>query len=195
MSIKTLHTPAKTLAVILCVVALGGGCAKQEVSPDTSTDTSGYSDYGWAKYSAANGNFTAEFPIFPTYSQDALPLNEEGDTFNYEAYSAETASALYSVGVYYYPAELDLSDVDARLQGAVDGMVSSTGGSIVSTEYGYYDSYRSISYTIGATDGLELRGLAAVVDHTVYQLLNVYAAANYNEADFQHFIEAFELSK
>ena len=184
----------KVLAALMCVVALGGGCAPEpEVSVDNNVDTSAYSAYGWSKYSAPNGNFTAEFPIFPTYEQDKLPYDDSGATFDYETYSAETSSAFYSVGVFYYPASLDLSDVDARLQGAVDGMVGSTGGTVISSEYSYFQNYRSINYTLRTSDGLELKGLAAVVDHTVYQLLSVYSADAYNDADFQHFIEAFQI--
>lgn len=180
--------PSKILIAFACLLALGAGCSSNNPATDTTVMT------GWSAFTSETGTFSAQFPTYPEYATENLPIDDSGATFLYESYSSETATGFFSVGVFTYPSDLDMTDVDGRLDGALQGMVSSTGGTVAASEYGYMGDHRTLSYTLTTPDGFRLKGFCVVVDHTVYQLIHVSAGTDSDEQEYQAFANSFKLN-
>ena len=163
-------------------------------SKDGESDISQGKDYlttdtSWRDYTSTKFGFTIQFPGNPTSENSSLDV--QGVAVPYSSYSRYNGDIGYVVMACEYPSEFDMSDVDASLEGSLNGSVQNIkGGSLISSHYEQFKGYRAI------------RGIISVsVDSKIYNMYelvfikgntkHIFMTFDVPQSDFEKFINSF----
>jgi hypothetical protein len=112
-----------------------------------------------------------------------------------EMYSAEESNGnYYFITFTTYPAQVDTSVPENNLEGSVNGTVQSIDGTLISSNFTYFESYRAVEYLIYKKDGSAyIKGKNIMVGQTIYQIAVAYEPANSSNVQFEKFANSFQL--
>lgn len=108
------------------------------------------------------------FPVTPISQSETLPVN--GTDLTITEYVATVSSTdQYEAGYVPYPDSVDTSNPSVNLAGAVQGAVTSTGGTLLSQSQGTYQGFPSVDFLLSAQG--EYTDYRVVLDgHSLYQV-------------------------
>lgn len=156
---------------------------------DYFTDTS-----GWKEFNSAVGGFRATFPSYPNQETDSLQIPGIESPVKYNSYSSETQNGtFYMVMVSKYPPEVDTSNPDKNLEGALNGIINSReGNQLVSSNMTYLTGNRALDFVISNGD-ITVQGKAVIKGQNIYEIMVAYENGNLNLEDYNKFMSSFVL--
>src|SRR3989344_4448926 len=96
--------------------------------------------------------------------------------------------------VINYPSQVDTSVPETNLEGSVNGTVQSIDGTLISSNFTYFGTYRAIEYLIYKKDGnAYIKGKNILVGQNMYQIAVAYEPSNSSNVQFDRFANSFQL--
>lgn len=185
-------------AVILFFITVAADLSKgnystketaQENVANYFTDTS-----SWKNFNSPVGRFKAEFPTYPKHKTESVPVPNTQLTLKYDSYTSEEANGTaYLVNVTTFDSQIDTSNPDNNLEGALNGMLSSTQeNKLISSNMSYFSGYHALDFLI-QNNTMYLKGKIIMAGKTLYQLVAAYENQNYSESNYNKFINSFAI--
>ena len=197
-------TKGKILSIVGIVILVGviSGATKYLLKNGFSNDAEKNVDNyftdtsSWKEFNSPVGKFRAEFPTYPEHEAESVKIPDSELTIKYDTYTSEkTDGTIYFVNTAVYPPEVDTSNPETNLEGALNGTIaSSPKNKLVSSSLTYSNGYRAMDFLIEA-DGDFIKGKVIMADHTLYQIMVVYENKNYSETDYNKFMSSFTIQK
>src|SRR3989344_2714754 len=102
--------------------------------------------------------------------------------------------AFYLITFINYPSQVDTSVPETNLEGSVNGTVQSIDGTLISSNFTYFGTYRAIEYLIYKKDGnAYIKGKNILVGQNMYQIAVAYEPSNSSNVQFDRFANSFQL--
>lgn len=112
-------------------------------------------------------------------------------------YSAEESNgSFYLITFTEYPPQIDMINAipEDVLEGSMNGTIKSLDGTLVSSNFTYFGSYRAIDYLIYKKDGTAyVKGKNILVDQRMYQIIVSYEPKNSSDIQYNKFVNSFLL--
>jgi len=148
----------------------------------------------WKIYSPEGEQFKVMFPADFTIDTDSDPTDS---AYTYKSYSSQTLflQPRYSV-MRYIGYSIKEFNTDSILSYHLDRLIKVPDYKLVSKNFTYYSSYRALDFLIDTGgDYPMLKGRFILVGKTLYVIGADYLDKNYNDKDYQFFINSFEINK
>lgn len=160
-------------------------------SPQMEIDPFG----GWREFNAQSGHFRVLFPMPPQYAKEANLIPGTDKKRLYEMYVSEKMDgAILMINLITYPPEVDTSDVSRMLRDTVDEMVATNPqNELQNITDKSFQGHQAVNFNIVNHD-FHVEGLAFLVDKKLYLLTYVAKKADFSEADYEHFIQSFQMT-
>lgn len=151
----------------------------------------------WRKFTSPDSQFNALLPAFPGYETEALQIPGTTSSVRVDVYTSEVDNIAYVITVTTFPPEVDTSDAEARLRGALAGTAASfEGGEIISSSFTNFSGFRALNFLIGnKSKDIYLKGRLILAGKTLYQLFTNYDSASYSEEEYNRFVDSLQLIK
>lgn len=181
-----------SLVIILFAVYVLKDYISSQINSAKSNVDSGklISDTSWKLYTSTQDGFSVSFPGLPVSENASIDV--EGYAIPYATYERDNGDSYLLIGVYKYPSNFDMSDVNARLEGALNGSIQNTqGASLDTSEYIQLDGRKAIKakYIVSQSgQTIVVRYLATMLGNTLYLLMG-----SCDEPDFDIFINSFHV--
>ena len=150
------------------------------------------SDTSWRDYNSTQFGFKQSFPGNPTASNSSIAV--QGIDVPITTYERDNNEAYYATEAIAYPADFDMSDVDARLEGALNGSIQNTKGAVLtSSSFTELAGHRAIKGVLTVTrNGQTLveRETAFLKGNNMYLIITSGAS----EDDFNQFVNSFQFT-
>lgn len=131
-------------------------------------------DTGWRPYTSSQFGFTASFPGNAATSNSSLDV--QGVSVPTTTYERDNGSSYYLIQVIEYPSQFDMSDTNARLEGALNGSVENTkNATLASSSFTQFAGYTAIQGVISVPNGSDTiteHETAFLKGNTMYVLLS-----------------------
>lgn len=162
-----------------------------DINPDQPFDFT-----AWKDFSAKADKFKNKFPSTPQYAVDSVAIPGTDKKRLYEMYVAEKLDgAVFMVSIVSYPADFSTNNSQQMLHDAVDEMMQTKPNNrLKSIEDTQFQGYPAVDFNI-TKDDFNVKGKGVIVDKMLYLLTYVQKAADFNEAEYQHFFNEFHLPK
>jgi hypothetical protein len=148
----------------------------------------------WKEFNSAVGNFKVIFPTYPRHETKVVSIPNTNLTLTYDTYtSQEPNQTTYFINTSVYPSSVDTSRPENNLEGSLNGMVAVTDGNkLVSSNISDFNGYKSLNFLI-QNNNTYLKGRVILVRHTMYQQMVAYESQNYDDSNYNKFINSFTL--
>lgn len=182
--------------VILGFVLLCGYIAqaviRSEINSIKNDTQSSAADSSWKTYISTQDGFEVDFiGGLPTVENTSIDV--QGYSVPYTTYERDNDNTYWILGVYKYPSDFDMSDVNARLEGSLNGAIQNTqGATLVKSEYVQLDGRTAIKAEYTVTQSSQLINvyyLSTLLGNTMYALLG----SGGSESDFNTFVNSFHI--
>lgn len=172
--------PALAILVIFIIIAMA---TSNSLNMTTGTDNI-TNNTNWTVYNSTKFAFKASFPGLPIASNSSITT--QGIDVPTTTYEKDLGSKYYAIQVASYPSQFDMSDINARLEGTLNGSVQSTTGATLSTSnYLTFNGYEAIKGVISVPNNgkpMTMYELAFLKGNDLYILLDVGASSSENSA-------------
>ncbi|MBP9827789.1 hypothetical protein KBC55_01400 [Patescibacteria group bacterium] len=184
-------------AIVIMVVAKNIKEANMDSYTYSDWEYTSYDDAStsWTPYTDTFGRFSGSFPAYPTYETDSTPITGSDVLVWYDMYSSEDLDGYYSITVSEYPVEIDLGEPEANLNNALDGLLASTGASLVTSGFESVEGNTALYYLASTSDGIYLEGKSIVQGQVLYQLMVAYEDEAASAEGREQFFSSFELNQ
>lgn len=148
-------------------------------------------------YTSVKHGFSVNFPGEPSVQNSSLLFKQAGRDIRvpFTIYKGDDGQALYTVIVYEYSSEFNMSDIDARLKGALNGSIQNfKSARIVNSKFSQFAGHRSINGAISVDSGGETHSISVIAflkDNTLYLLQTV----DTYQINFNGFVNSFQLNQ
>jgi hypothetical protein len=170
--------------VVIGVAATAAAVLVSQPAPHASSSTPSpplFTDPG--------SHFSVAFPVTPISQSETLPVN--GADLTITEYVATVSSTdQYEAGYVLYPDSVDTSNPSVNLAGAVQGAVTSTGGTLLSQSQGTYQGFPSVDFLLSA-QGEYVDYRVVLNGHSLYQV--VVASTVNPPANFTSFASSLKI--
>ena len=149
---------------------------------------------GWKKFTSTENGFSAQLPKAPDHMEQKIDIPQSELSISYDTYISEPSeSVVFVISVWNYPAEVDMSKPEVNLQDGFGGMLSALPGSQVqSMEMTEVEGFKALEFKVKNED-IYFQGKLILVYNTLYQVFAVYKDDKEMSADYQKFIDSFQL--
>jgi hypothetical protein len=154
-----------------------------------SNPTALTTDTSWRPYTSTAYGFNVEFPGNPTASNNSLDV--QGVSVPYTNYERDNDSSYWVTEVFDYPSQFDMSDVNARLEGALNGSVENTqGATLANSSFTTMAGYTAINGKLVVQNG------NGTINEYVKGFLKgnqmfYFIGSGATESDFNYFTNSF----
>lgn len=146
----------------------------------------------WKEFYSPAGKFKATFPIYPTHTSDNIKIPGTGLSIKFDRYSSDVSDGLYAVNTSVYPPEVDIPTPETSLETSLNSMLASSDRfKLISSNLTYNNGYRALDYLITNGEGGYFKGKIVVAGPIVYQVMSSYESKNYNEENYNKFMNSF----
>lgn len=197
----------RALVIILCVViglaaiiTMGYYFSRPTSAPQApvaqvgATVTSTSSDAAWQEYNASVGSFKVLFPTTPTDVHQELSMTGASVPAKQDVYQSKTSDGtIYGVTFLAYPPEVDISDPATFLENSISAEAVGLSGIVASSGFTYFEGNDAIDFLITVAGAPSEKGITFFVGQDFYQLFVVYTPGDYNDADYNKFLNSFAL--
>lgn len=150
----------------------------------------------WKTFEPASGKFSVKMPSIPQYAIDVANAPNTNIKRWYEIYASEELDGtVCMVNLITYHPDFDLSNVKELLHNVVNEMVSSNPHNHLLTIKDIAKEGRDgVAFHI-ENHALEVEGETFLVGSTVYLLAYTATKTNFDESEFNTFINSFKVLK
>lgn len=151
--------------------ALSSGALRtRQVFAASKTRRASAAQAEWQKVTAKDAVFTAEMPGAPQYGQSESQTLQ-GNAFTLRQYELDIDARAFLVLTALYPADMDVSDARASLQGANDNAAKGRdGGKFTSVTWTTYQGYTAVE-AVGVSKGVAVRAFMTLKGHQAITLI------------------------
>jgi hypothetical protein len=183
---------ANTFSVML--LGSGGYSAAPISSPHEPIAIKPPPSSEWEELNSPIGFFKIMMPSHPKTESIDNKLPNSSKTFKSYSYTSELKNGTaFMVEVAIYPKEVNISKPANNFKNALDGIVGSVDGNrLISSSSADYAGNKAMDFMIQNKDFL-MKGRLVLADRTLYQLTMVYDEKNYIDANYNKFIDSFQL--
>ena len=188
------------IIVIIVFIFIGMGKGIKNVSTSNFSNTSTQqtnvtSNSSWITYSPNDDSFSIMFPTDPTVnSQTAKTANGIGITT--DIYMSHNTSEAFFVTKYIYSSPINVSNPDSILQEMLNSATNKPGRTLIKSDLTYSNSNRTLEFVLqDQTTSSTMSGQAILAGQTPYMIFMTYSTNSYNDADYQKFINSFQVSQ
>lgn len=165
-----------------------------------STTTAGFSASeqnlfsDWKEFTPPSGSFKVLMPALPQYAKDSVAIPETDKKRRYEIFASEKIDGtLFMVSVITYPPDVDTTNTQNMLKGIVEELMhSKKDNRLKEINQNMHANYESLDFNFESKE-FEIRGRVFMVDKTLYVLTYIVRKADFDQAEYKHFIDSFHL--
>jgi len=192
------------IVLIILLIVIKGFWFGDGITPRSSTEDTmkRFTEYvtskEWREFNSIIGQFKVYFPGKPTYTKETMPYLDTGIEVTIDMYMAtQSNETTYGVEVGRYSIEIDPAYTKGMLEGAINGIIVSTeGNELVSSRFTTFQGYQAVDFLIqNKKENVGMKGKIFIAEQTLYVPFVVYYPENYNESDYNKFINSFTLMK
>ena len=192
----------KTAIILISLAILAAGLiyVRKEAKEDSSAqaqifDKAAENFNSWQSFKPRSGLFKVMLPHPPQYAKDLVPIPGSDQMRRYDMYASEKIDGtLFLISVITYPTEAEASESAEILKQIVEELMRSKPDNHLSNKKeSRFKSYPALDFTI-ANQGFRVEGKVFMVGKAVYVLSYITRKDGFNKAEFQHFIDSFELT-
>jgi hypothetical protein len=191
----------KTGIVVVCLAILAAGLlyVKQGTKNDSSipahvsgSDPINFST--WQMFRPRSGLFEVLLPHSPQYAKDFVPIPGSELMRRYDMYASEKIDGtLFLISVITYPKEGENTEFSDILKQTVDELMRTKPDNKLSKQKeSVFNGLRSMDFTMVNRE-FNVEGKVFMTDHIVYVLSYVTRKGEFNNVEYQHFIDSFKL--
>lgn len=184
----------KKLAIILiCLVIIGIGAYYAydawEVEEQNNFST-------WKKFVPRSKLFEIHLPNSPQYGKDYVQIPNSDKKRRYDIYASEKLDGtLFLISVITYPPEYDTSSSFDILRQNIDELMHQKGDNRLNDIWqNTFQKDNSLDFSFENKD-FRVQGRAIHDDHIVYLLSYIVKKDNFDEDEFNYFIDSFKILK
>ncbi len=150
----------------------------------------------WQDFHSTAGKCTMKFPKYPDHLSEKLRLPEEGFDLKYDAYiSALDQKTVFMLLIAQYPDFVDETYARMSLEGFLNGVLThNPNNQLIFADLSLVDGHQALDFFI-KTGGVYFKGRALMVKNSLYLMAMECEVQNYDEGQFNAFVESFQLSK
>lgn len=148
---------------------------------------------GWIQYASKDSDFSVQLPSDPRYKSHEIEVPHSSQPLYYHEFTShQNKHVHYSVSHMKFPKKWKLAGSSTLLKGALDALITYSGGSLVERKFTTHQNYRALDFTLkqGAE---EVRGRLILVGTTFYKLTMTCPASASAGVFEQAFIDSFDL--
>jgi hypothetical protein len=154
--------------VVAALVVIGVAATAAAVLVSQPASPSSASTPSTPLFTDPGSHFSVAFPVTPISQSETLPVN--GTDLTITEYVATVSSTdQYEAGYVLYPDSVNTSNPSVNLAGAVQGAVTSTGGTLLSQSQGTYQGFPSVDFLLSAA-GQYIDYRVVLDGHSLYQV-------------------------
>lgn len=162
------------------------------IKAEPTLETAAFAD--WREFTAQENAFTVQLPQPAQYASESAPIPDTGLQRAYEMYiSQQLNGTIYMISMITYPAQIDTSNQNQMVEDFVQEIVRSRGDNrLQQSSKVSYQGREAVNFIIKNKD-YDMKAMAFMIDKTVYLLSYVAQKNNFNEDEYNHFINSFRL--
>lgn len=148
--------------------------------------------FEWRDFTSREGHFSVQFPTLPQYASQVVKDKDEKKARSYQMYvSEQNNGVIYTVSIIRF---LDEKQSPEWMQKTVvnEILASNPSNQLKDMKIGKYESFKTLEFSI-ENPTLIIEGTSFMKGEYLYLLSALYPKANYQRADYEHFISSFEL--
>ena len=148
----------------------------------------------WLEFEPQSKAFKVQVPAVPQSAQQIVELPGSNKKRHYEMFASEKLDgSLFMVNLINYPPEANISNKDEILHSVVDELLhGNPTNRLNQLEDSSFKDHQALDFNI-ENKQFNVQGKAFMVDKIVYLLIYVSQPINFNEEDFKHFLDSFEI--
>lgn len=176
-----------SLASVL-MLGVGGHFAGDTIDVNVEIDNN------WKKFHSVPGKCCVDMPEVPEHIKQNLAMPDEEYTMQYDVYvSGMENKAVYMMLIAQYPPFVDDSFAEMSLESFLNGILSQNpSNQLVFADLVEFQGNKAMDFFI-RTNNVYFKGRAVMSKNNLYLIAMECETKNYQEQDFAHFINSFEL--
>jgi len=162
------------------------------------TNVSDIKEETWQTFNSTADRFGVLFPYYPTFNSASETIGRILWTYNTYTSKKDNVTFIVEKNIFSEP---DTLSPDSQLENMVnDFLKNSSGSTLVSQKYTYYDSYRTLDFLVqmhdsSFTENRYVKVRVILIDQkTYFTLTAIYSESNYNNTDYEKFINSFNIT-
>ncbi len=154
------------------------------------------STIAWKDFHSVSGKCHMKFPSQPQHVTESMKFAEEGYSLRYDAYvSAPSSNSVYMLLIAQYPEFVDESYARMSLEGFLNGILNhNPNNQLLFADLVLYDGHEAMEFFIRA-GSVYFKGRAMMVKNSLYLMAMECDMKEYNEQQFNSFVNSFKLAK
>jgi hypothetical protein len=150
----------------------------------------------WQEFYSSAGKCTMHFPKYPEHLSEKMRLPKEGFDLKYDAYiSAVDQKTVFLLLVAQYPEFVDESYAKMSLEGFLNGILThNPNNQLIFADLVLVDGREALDFFI-RTGGVYFKGRALMVKNSLYLMAMECEVKNYDETNYNKFVQSFSLAK
>lgn len=181
--------------VLICLILLFAGFFYLKPTEKSSNiNKKPIATSNWQKFKPNSGLFTVELPHPPQYAKDMVPIPGTDLKRRYDMYvSEEIDGTLYLISVITYPNEAEASEpLDIMKQTIDELMKTKPDNKLTKMDKSQFKTLQSFDFSF-VNGEFFIEGKIFTAGKTVFVLSYVTRKGEFDAADYQRFINSFEL--
>ncbi len=153
-------------------------------------------DSAWQEFHSVVGKCTMKFPKYPDHLSEKMRLPEEGFDLKYDAYiSAVDQKTVFLLLIAQYPEFVDETYARMSLEGFLNGVLThNPNNQLIFADLSLVNGHEALDFFI-RTGSVYFKGRALMVKNSLYLMAMECEVQNYDESNFNLFIESFHLAQ
>lgn len=150
----------------------------------------------WQEFHSVGGKCTMRFPKSPDHLSEKMRLPEEGFDLKYDAYiSAVDQKTVFMLLIAQYPEFVDESYARMSLEGFLNGILThNPNNQLIFADLSLVEGHEALDFFI-RTGGVYFKGRALMVKNSLYLMAMECEVQNYDESNYNTFVNSFKLAK
>lgn len=150
----------------------------------------------WQEFRTVCGKCKMKFPKNPDHLHEKMRLSQEGFDLKYDAYiSAADQQTIYLLLIAQYPEFVDESYAKTSLESFLNGVLThNPANQLIFADLTLVEGHEALDFFI-RTGGVYFKGRALMVKNSLYLMAMECEVQNYDEANYNVFIDSFKLAK
>lgn len=147
----------------------------------------------WRQFTSPLNHFQAFFPALPQHATESTIDPKTQKTRKYDMFvSQEHNGTTFMIQLISYENDDPLLAPEKVLTHIVDEMMlANPKNELTSSSEGKFQGYRSLDFSLKNPQG-KIKGKAFIVNQTLYLISYISSTENFNEQEYQHFIDHFQ---
>lgn len=162
----------------------------------TSVQTQKSQLSAWQEFHSVVGKCTMKFPKYPDHLSEKMRLPEEGFDLKYDAYiSAMDQKTVFLLLIAQYPDFVDETYARMSLEGFLNGILThNPNNQLIFADLSLVGGHEALDFFI-RTGSVYFKGRALMVKNSLYLMAMECEVQNYDEINYNAFVESFQLAQ